>query len=65
MTTAQLMRRLVAAVWDAHGRIFHGYEVVGMEKLPPGGPAFLVYYHGTLPLDAYYFTARHVIERNR
>ncbi|VDD76058.1 unnamed protein product [Mesocestoides corti] len=63
--TDELLRLVVAAVWEAHGRAFHGYEVVGMEKLPPGEGAFLVYYHGTLPLDAYYFIARHIIVRNR
>ncbi|KAL5968711.1 Transmembrane protein 68 [Taenia solium] len=53
-------------MWEAHGRAFHGYEVVGMEKLPaPGEGAFLVYYHGTIPLDAYYFIARHIIKRDR
>ncbi|CAH8603445.1 unnamed protein product [Schistosoma margrebowiei] len=62
---AELLRRIVAAVWDAHGRIFHGYEVIGMEKLPPNGPAYLVYYHGTCPFDAYYFTSRYCIERDR
>ncbi|VDQ02514.1 unnamed protein product, partial [Trichobilharzia regenti] len=62
---AELLRRVVAAIWDAHGRIFHGYEVIGMEKLPVGGPAYLVYYHGTCPFDAYYFMSRHCIERDR
>nr|CAX69493.1 Transmembrane protein 68 [Schistosoma japonicum] len=62
---AELLRRIVAAVWDAHGRIFHGYEVIGMEKLPTNGPAYLVYYHGTCPFDAYYFTSRYCIERDR
>ncbi|CAH8610994.1 unnamed protein product [Heterobilharzia americana] len=61
----ELLRRIVAAIWDAHGRIFHGYEVIGMEKLPINGPAFLIYYHGTCPFDAYYFMSRHCIERDR
>ncbi|VDO00299.1 unnamed protein product [Rodentolepis nana] len=62
----ELLVRLMAAVWEAHGRAFHGYEVFGMEKLPPPGEgAFLIYYHGTLPLDAYYFMARHIILRDR
>ncbi len=66
LPTDQLLRRLIAAIWEAHGRAFHGYEVVGMEKLPPSGEgAFLVYYHGTLPLDAYYFMARYIIEHNQ
>ncbi|CAH8538148.1 unnamed protein product [Schistosoma turkestanicum] len=62
---AELLRRIVAAVWDSHGRIFHGYEIIGMEKLPLTGPAYLVYYHGTCPFDAYYFTSRYCIERDR
>lgn len=62
----ELLRRLMAVIWEAHGQAFHGYEVVGMEKLPPPGEgAFLIYYHGTLPLDAYYFMARHIILRHR
>ncbi|VDK37987.1 unnamed protein product [Taenia asiatica] len=66
LNTDHLLRRLIAAMWEAHGRAFHGYEVVGMEKLPaPGEGAFLVYYHGTIPLDAYYFIARHIIKRDR
>ncbi|CAL8071382.1 unnamed protein product [Calicophoron daubneyi] len=62
---AQLAKRLIAALWDAHGRIVHAYEIVGMEKLPMTGPALVIYYHGTCPFDAYYFLARHCIERDR
>lgn len=61
----QLLQRLLAALWSAHGRIFHGYEICGVEKLPKKGPAFLVYYHGTLPLDTYYLIARYQIDWNR
>ncbi|VDP89830.1 unnamed protein product [Echinostoma caproni] len=62
---AQLLKRIVAAIWDAHGRIFHAYEVIGMEKLPMHGPAYIVYYHGTCPFDAYYLVSRYCIERDR
>ncbi|KAF5400339.1 Transmembrane protein 68 [Paragonimus heterotremus] len=62
---AQLLKRLIAALWDAHGRIFHAYEVIGMEKLPMHGPAYVVYYHGTCPFDAYYLISRFCIERDR
>lgn len=34
-----------------------GYEVSGLENLPKG-PAILVYYHGAVPLDYYYFIQR-------
>ncbi|TGZ63277.1 hypothetical protein CRM22_006998 [Opisthorchis felineus] len=62
---AQLAKRVIAAIWDAHGRIFHAYEVVGMDRLPAAGPAFVVYYHGTCPFDAYYLLSRYCIEHDR
>lgn len=31
--------------------ILLGYEVDGLENIPDEGPALLVAYHGTLPLD--------------
>lgn len=56
-------RKCVAAVWDAHARIYHGYEVIGMEHVPPTGPTLIVYYHGAIPIDMYYFVARVCLER--
>ncbi|XP_063226721.1 DGAT1/2-independent enzyme synthesizing storage lipids isoform X2 [Bacillus rossius redtenbacheri] len=58
-------RKTVAAVWDAHGWIWHGYEVKGMENIPDETPALLVYYHGALPIDLYYFIAKTVMLKNR
>lgn len=58
-------RKCVAAFWDAHAWIYHGYEVSGMEHLPIDGPALIVYYHGAIPIDMYYFVARVCLERNR
>lgn len=46
-------RKVVAAIWDALGWFWHGYEIVGTENIPAGG-ALLVYYHGALPIDFYY-----------
>jgi 1-acyl-sn-glycerol-3-phosphate acyltransferase len=57
-------RTVVAALWDAHGWIWHGYEVEGLENIPDG-PALFVYYHGTLPIDLYYFLARVYLLKNR
>ncbi|XP_025158010.1 transmembrane protein 68 isoform X3 [Harpegnathos saltator] len=51
-------RYTVAAVWDAHGWIWHGYEVVGLENIPQDKPVLFVYYHGALPVDLYYFIAK-------
>lgn len=58
-------RKCVAAVWDAHAWIYHGYEVTGMEHLPKEGAALIVYYHGAIPIDMYYFVARVCLERDR
>lgn len=58
-------RKIVAAVWDAHARIYHGYEIVGIENLPVNGPALIVYYHGAMPIDMYYFCARILLQRGR
>lgn len=50
--------KVVAALWDAHGWIWHGYEVVGLENIPVDQPVLFVYYHGTIPIDLYYFLSR-------
>lgn len=60
-----MARKCVAAVWDAHAWIYHGYEVTGMDYLPKEGPALIVYYHGAIPIDMYYFVARVCLERDR
>ncbi|XP_023247063.1 transmembrane protein 68 isoform X2 [Copidosoma floridanum] len=51
-------RSVVAAVWDAHGWIWHGYEVVGIENIPTNDPVLFVYYHGAIPVDIYYFISK-------
>lgn len=58
-------RKFVAAIWDAHAVIYHGYEVVGMENLPKDGAALIVYYHGAIPIDMYYLVAKVCIEQDR
>uniref|UniRef100_A0A2K6EJZ4 Transmembrane protein 68 n=1 Tax=Propithecus coquereli TaxID=379532 RepID=A0A2K6EJZ4_PROCO len=47
-------RKTVATVWDGHAAVWHGYEVHGMEKIPEG-PALIIFYHGAIPIDFYYF----------
>ncbi|XP_019753349.1 transmembrane protein 68 isoform X1 [Dendroctonus ponderosae] len=58
-------RKVVAIIWDAHGWIWHGYEISGLENLPVNGPALLIYYHGAMPVDIYYFLAKVYLSRNR
>lgn len=36
-----------------------------MEKIPDEGPALIVYYHGAIPVDYYYFLAHVIIQKGR
>lgn len=58
-------RTFIALIWDGHSWLWHGYEVVGLENLPTNGPALIIYYHGAIPIDMYYFVARVYLKRNR
>ncbi|KAL5016644.1 hypothetical protein ScPMuIL_006233 [Solemya velum] len=58
-------RKTLSAVWVGQARIWHGYEIHGFEKLPSTGPALMIYYHGTLPIDFYYIMAKCILEKNR
>jgi len=49
---------MAAAAWDAHGWIWHGYEIVGLENIPQDEPVLLIYYHGAIPVDVYYFVSK-------
>ncbi|XP_068093493.1 DGAT1/2-independent enzyme synthesizing storage lipids [Hyperolius riggenbachi] len=58
-------RKTLATLWDGHATIWHGYEIHGLEKIPDIGPALIVYYHGALPVDYYYFVARVILLKGR
>ncbi|XP_029479549.1 DGAT1/2-independent enzyme synthesizing storage lipids-like isoform X2 [Oncorhynchus nerka] len=58
-------RKTLATLWDGHGFIWHGYEIHGMEKIPDEGAALIVYYHGAIPIDYYYFLAKVLIQKGR
>ncbi|XP_010005100.1 PREDICTED: transmembrane protein 68-like isoform X1 [Chaetura pelagica] len=55
---------MLAALWDGHGRIWHGYELHGTENIPEG-PGLIVFYHGATPVDYIYFTARLLIQNKK
>ncbi|CAH1164188.1 unnamed protein product [Phaedon cochleariae] len=59
------VRKFVCALWDAHGWIWHGYEVRGLENVPDTGSALIIYYHGAIPIDLYYFLAKSICVKNR
>ena len=47
-------REIVATIWESHAWLWHGYELRGLENIPPDGGCVLLYYHGALPVDYYY-----------
>jgi 1-acyl-sn-glycerol-3-phosphate acyltransferase len=58
-------RFAIAAVWEAQGSLWHGYDIQGFDKIPAIGPALLVCYHGTFPIDTYYFMAKCLTHKRR
>uniref|UniRef100_A0A8C5S571 Phospholipid/glycerol acyltransferase domain-containing protein n=1 Tax=Laticauda laticaudata TaxID=8630 RepID=A0A8C5S571_LATLA len=57
-------RQMLATMWYAHARIWNGYEVHGLEKLP-NGPALIIFYHGATPIDFFYLVATILIKKKR
>jgi len=57
-------RYTVAVCWKVHGRLWHGYEVSGLENIPEG-PAIIIFYHGAIPIDHYYLLAEVLTSRGR
>ncbi|XP_065688145.1 DGAT1/2-independent enzyme synthesizing storage lipids-like isoform X1 [Patagioenas fasciata] len=57
-------RKTIARFWDIYARIWHGYELHGVENIPEG-PGILVYYHGAIPVDYLYFLSRLFLWKNR
>lgn len=58
-------RQIIAALWDAQGKIWHGYEIQGFDRIPETGPALIVFYHGALPIDFYYLMANVILHKKR
>jgi 1-acyl-sn-glycerol-3-phosphate acyltransferase len=48
------IRLFVTKLWMLHAKLWHGYELIGLENIPKKGPALIIYYHGTFPIDHYY-----------
>lgn len=42
-----------------------GHEIVGFDRVPTKGPALIIYYHGTLPIDVYYLISKCILYKNR
>ncbi|XP_007443769.1 transmembrane protein 68-like, partial [Python bivittatus] len=41
---------MAAKLWGLYGKLWHGYEVIGMEQLPEG-PGLIIFYHGAVVID--------------
>ncbi|KAG2458488.1 TMM68 protein, partial [Polypterus senegalus] len=52
-------------VWESVKFHLLGYEIHGLEKIPNKGAALIVYYHGAIPIDYYYFLAKVIIQKGR
>ncbi|XP_063155360.1 DGAT1/2-independent enzyme synthesizing storage lipids-like isoform X1 [Candoia aspera] len=57
-------RQMLATIWYVHARIWNGYELRGLEKIPDG-PALIVFYHGATPIDFFYLVATVLIRKKR
>ncbi|XP_014381840.1 transmembrane protein 68-like [Alligator sinensis] len=57
-------RKTLSYFWDLFGRIWHGYELHGLENIPEG-PALLILYHGAVSIDHIIFVARFFILTHR
>jgi len=42
---------ILANFWNKFANIYHGHQVIGMEKIPHNTAAILVWYHGPVPID--------------
>ncbi|XP_064363605.1 DGAT1/2-independent enzyme synthesizing storage lipids-like isoform X2 [Dromaius novaehollandiae] len=58
------VRKTAAKFWDICARVWHGYELHGVENLPEG-PGILVYYHGAIIVDYLSFLARFLLWKER
>lgn len=54
-----------ASMTDLFGRLFHSYEVEGLENIPENKPALIIYYHGVLPVDMQYLPMRYFLKKGR
>lgn len=58
-------RKAISLFWDVFGRIWHGYEIVGLENFPKNGPALLICYHAAMPVDLYLVSYRIYLKTGR
>uniref|UniRef100_A0A7M4FDZ1 Transmembrane protein 68-like n=1 Tax=Crocodylus porosus TaxID=8502 RepID=A0A7M4FDZ1_CROPO len=57
-------RQTWAYFYDLYARIWHGYELHGLENIPEG-PGVVIFYHGAIPVDYVFFVVRYFILTHR
>ncbi|XP_024057957.2 transmembrane protein 68-like isoform X2 [Terrapene carolina triunguis] len=57
-------RLMVSRIISMYGKLWHGYEVHGIEKIPEG-PGLIVYYHGATSVDYHFFVCNLYIQTGR
>jgi 1-acyl-sn-glycerol-3-phosphate acyltransferase len=50
---------------DYFGRIYHGYEMDGLNNIPDKGGALIIMYHGTSPIDIGFIGAQILLYKKR
>uniref|UniRef100_A0A670I4I7 Phospholipid/glycerol acyltransferase domain-containing protein n=1 Tax=Podarcis muralis TaxID=64176 RepID=A0A670I4I7_PODMU len=57
-------RKFFAHIIDIYGKIWHGYELTGIEHIPKG-PGIIIYHHGVMSIGYVFFVARYFLETGR
>ena len=42
---------IISKMWSTLTTYYHDHQILGLEKIPNGSAALLVWYHGTIPID--------------
>lgn len=50
---------------NTYSKVWHGYEILGMENIPKSGAVLVIFYHAAFPLDQLYFISRVYFEKQR
>src|SRR4051812_20402638 len=56
---------IIAKLITQFGKVYNDFEAIGAENIPSQGPALVVFYHGLMPLDAWYFGLQHYLNTGR
>lgn len=55
----------IAKAITTFGKLYNGFEIIGEDNIPKEGPALIVFYHGLMPLDVWYFGLEYYLRHGR